>query len=287
VPIVNKNNQSKIKQSLRGYEHVMQGITTLTFTALMSFTSTAIATTEPICSSPKPGAPLFITARCTDPHFTQPYIDIDEQRSTPVPHHYIHGGFTGTDTRFSFYFPSADQYKGRFFQGTHQLITNENNIGLFGSSPIEFAFASGGYYVLTNIGGNETPRTAEQATSGNYDPSIGGYRANAAAAKYSRVVAAQLFGDQRIYGYLSGGSGGAYQVIASSENTTVWDGYVPFVMGTPNSIPGVFTARIHALRVLKQRNKFPEVLDVIDPGGSGNPYATWDFRRAVGGITPR
>ena len=78
-----------------------------------------------------------------------------------------------------------------------------------------------------------------------------------------------------MYGYLYGGSGGAYQTIASSENSTgIWDGYVPFVMGTPNSIPGVFTVRINALRILRQRNKFPEVMDAIDPGGSGNPTAT-------------
>jgi len=35
----------------------------------------------------------------------------------------------------------------------------------------------------------------------------------------------------------------------------------------------MFTVRIHALRVLKLRNKFPAIMDAIDPGGSGDPYA--------------
>ena len=38
-----------------------------------------------------------------DALFTQPYTDVDEWRDTPVRHRYVHGGFTGTDTRFSIY----------------------------------------------------------------------------------------------------------------------------------------------------------------------------------------
>ncbi len=90
----------------------------------------------------------------------------------------------------------------------------------------------------------------------------------------SRVVAARIYGEHRPYGYLYGGSGGAFQTISSAENSVgVWDGFVPYVMGSPNSIPGVMTVRIHALRVLRMRNKFPAVMDAIDPGGSGDPYA--------------
>ena len=81
-----------------------------------------------------------------------------------------------------------------------------------------------------------------------------------------------MYGDRRIYGYISGGSGGSFQVIASLQSSSgVWDGGVPYVMGTPQSIPNVFTIRIHALRVLK--GKFPQIMDAIDPGGSGDMYA--------------
>lgn len=235
---------------------------------------TSIAATSAFaapCAPPSTGAPMLITADCVDPRFNQPYVDIDELRTTPVPHRYVHGGFTGTDARFSFYFPPAEQYQGRFFQNTHQLLTSENtspyNIGM--------AVASGAYFVQTNLGGIERATTTEQAVFGNLEPAVGGYRVNAAAAKFSRVKAAEIFGGGPTYGYLYGGSGGAYQTISSAENSIgVWDGYVPFVMATPNAIPGVFTARIHALRVLRQRNKFPEIMDAIEPGGSGNPYAT-------------
>ena len=40
-----------------------------------------------------------------DTLFNKPYIDIDEWREIPVKHRYVHGGFKGTETRFSFYFP--------------------------------------------------------------------------------------------------------------------------------------------------------------------------------------
>jgi hypothetical protein len=35
----------------------------------------------------------------------------------------------------------------------------------------------------------------------------------------------------------------------------------------------MFTIRMHALRVLRARNKFPAIMDAINPGGSGDPYA--------------
>ena len=49
-----------------------------------------------------------------DPAFSKPYIDIEEQR--PEGYTYVHGGFEGTDTRFSFFYPPKEQYEGRFFQ---------------------------------------------------------------------------------------------------------------------------------------------------------------------------
>ena len=44
----------------------------------------------------------------TDKYFGKPYIDRDEPRDKPIPHRNIHGGFEGTDTRFSFYFPAGN-----------------------------------------------------------------------------------------------------------------------------------------------------------------------------------
>ncbi len=215
--------------------------------------------------------PDLLTEDFVDPTFNQPYVEINELRSEPIPHRYIHGGFKGTDARFSFYFPPAEQYQQRFFHNTYPLALSAD-IGPF---PIQFDVAvgnlgftldSGAYYVQTNLGGSDRNPPA--------DPAIGAYRVNAAAAKYSREVAAELYGAHRPFGYLFGGSGGSYQTIGAAENTRgIWDGFLPFVMATPNAIPNMFTVRMHALRVLRQRNKFPGIMDAINPGGSGNPYA--------------
>jgi hypothetical protein len=232
---------------------------------------------------------LFVTADSEDPRFNQPYVDVREWRDEPADapvfpgaittqsggaaplkarHLYVHGGFTGTDAKFSFCFPPEDEYQGRFFQATHQLLAGEEatarNVG--------FALASGGYSVQTNMGGRDNPRSAEESAFGQSDTTIRGYRVNAEAAKYSRVVAAEIYGPHRTYGYLYGGSGGAYQTVTSAEMTTgVWDGFVPYVMGSPQSIPNCFTVRVNALRVLK--DKWPSIIDAIEPGGSGDPYA--------------
>jgi hypothetical protein len=230
-------------------------------------TAPAFSAAPPVCGPQKAGAPMFITADCIDPILQEGVIDVDEWRDTPVRHRYVNGHFAGTGSRFSFYFPPPEKFQGRFFQTTHQLLTSENA----DPGSIAFAIASGGYAVQSLPGPTERISSVAEAFEGR-DPSLGGYRVNAAAAKFSRVLAARMYGDRRIYGYISGGSGGAFQVIASLQNSSgVWDGGVPYVMGTPEAIPNVFTIRIHALRVLK--SKFPQIMDAIDPGGSGDMYA--------------
>jgi hypothetical protein len=197
-----------------------------------------------------------------DPQFQNPYVDIDEWREEPVPHRYIHGGFAGTETRFSFYFPLKENYQGRFFQPVYPVQGSENAAqsqveGV--DNKIGFAISSGAYLVETNMGGASDDVTLV-------------YRASAAVALYSRVKAAELFGAHRPYGYIYGGSGGGFKTISFMENTTgIWDGAVPFVIGTPVAIPNVFTARVHAMRILK--HKFPAIIDALEPGGSGDMYA--------------
>ncbi len=215
--------------------------------------------------------PVTITADTVDSRYDKPFIAVDELREDPVPHRYIHGGFEGTDARFSFYFPPKEKYEGRFFHNTYPMATT-SDIGPF---PIQFDVAagdlgftidSGAYYVQTNLGG-----TDRQTQS---DPTIGAYRVNAVAAQYSRVVAAEIYGAHRPFGYLFGGSGGSVQVKGAAEGTSgIWDGFLPFVLGTSDLLPCMFTIRQHAMRILRQRNKFPEIMDAINPGGSGDPYA--------------
>jgi hypothetical protein len=211
---------------------------------------------------------LAKTFSTQDPTFKTPYIDIDEWRDKPVRHRYVHGGFEGTQTRFSFYFPEKGTYKGHFFQYITPFPDNENlSQGATGEADkIGFSVKHGAYFVETNGGGAidfSNPRAN--------DPTIGAYRANAASAQFSRVVAQHIFGASRPFGYAFGGSGGAYRTIGGIENTEgVWDGVVPYVLGSPMAIPSVFSVRMHAMRILQ--NKLPQIIDALEPGGSGDMY---------------
>jgi len=205
-----------------------------------------------------------------DTLFKSPYIDQDEWRDTPVRHRYIHGGFEGSETRFSFYFPEKQNYQGRFFQYITPFPDNEFlSQGAKGEDDkISFSISSGAYFIETNGGG----KVDFAKPSFNSDPTIGAFRANAASAAFSRVVAMKIFGGNRPFGYAFGGSGGAYRTIGSIENTDgVWDGVVPYVLGSPMAIPNVFAVRMNAMRIL--HDKFPQIIDALDAGGSGDMYA--------------
>ena len=207
----------------------------------------------------------------TDSMFNQPYIDIDEWRDQPVRHRYVHGGFEGTDTRFSYYFPEKDDYEGHFFQYVTPVPDSETlSQGAEGEADkIGFSVTHGAYFIETNGGG------ATYTYGSQIDPLIGAYKANAACAQYSKIVASEMYGEHRTYGYIFGGSGGAYRTIGAIENNEgVWDGAVPYVIGSPMAIPNMFTIRMHAMRIL--RDKFPQILDAVEAGGSGDMYAGLD-----------
>ena len=192
--------------------------------------------------------------------YTDPFIDTDEWRDVPVRHRYVHGGFKGTELLLSFYFPPKDYYEGRFFQPLQAVSGNENTapMAMYQASGVGFALASGGYLVESNQG--------SRSMFG------GSAEANAAVAQYSRELAAEMYGKHRPYGYVYGGSGGAFKTLGCVENIPdVWDGSIPFVHGTPVSIPHFFTVQAHAMRILGPR--FPEIIDALDPGGSGDMNA--------------
>jgi len=214
--------------------------------------------------------------------FTEPYVDVDEWRDRPVRHRYVHGGFAGTETRFSIYLPPADLYQGRFFQHITPVPDNEflAQEASGEQDKIGFSIASGGYFVETNGGG------ASGRPGSTVDPTIAAYRANAAAAQHSRVVAAAMYGEHRPYGYAYGGSGGGYRTIGSAENTTgIWDGFVPYVIGSPMAIPNMFTVRMHAQRLLGDR--FDQIVDAVEPGGGGDMFEglTEEERHALVEVT--
>ena len=206
-----------------------------------------------------------------DDEFSEPYIDVDEWRDLPVRHRYVHGGFAETETRFSIYLPPPEQYEGRFFQHITPVPDSENlaQSATGEEDKIGFSIASGAYFLETNGGGTSG------SPGSSVDPTIAAYRANAAAAQHSRVVAAEMYGEHRPYGYAYGGSGGGFRTIGGAENTTgVWDGFVPYVIGSPMAIPNVFCVRMHAQRIL--RHRLDEIVDAVEPGGSGDMYEGLD-----------
>src|SRR6186997_2452123 len=129
---------------------------------------------------------MFITADNVDPELSEPYTDIDEARTTTdaatgrtVSYRYVHGGFAGTDARFSMYFPSAADYQGRFFQHTYPTLAEEDAA----PDTIAFAISNGAYAVSANNAGGV-----------GVAPVLGGYRVNAASAKFSKQVAREMYG---------------------------------------------------------------------------------------------
>lgn len=243
--------------------------TLMMLTALGAAATLLSACATPASQTSPSAAATLVEAGARDPLFQQPYIDVDEWRDGPVRHRYVHGGFRGTDTRFSFYFPETAQYEGRFFQHITPVPDSETiaqNAAPGEDNKIGFALSSGAYFVETNGGGSG------QAGDGPYDPTIGAHRANAAAADYSRKLAQEMYGAGRPYGYAYGGSGGGFRTVGSIENGGgVWDGVVPYVLGSTMAIPNMFTVRVRAMRILG--DKFPQVVDAADPGGSGDIYA--------------
>lgn len=201
--------------------------------------------------------PIYYPKR--DGTYTSPKIDREEWRED-LGCTYVHGVFEGTFLAFSFFFPKKKDYKGRFFQYLSPVQGHEDAaIGRNGMEDrIGFALSHGAYYVESNMG------AAPFAPLD--DPSLI-FKASAAAAEFSRAVAARLYGEHRPFGYVYGGSGGSYKTIACVENTRVWDGACPYVNGTPYSIPYTFTLRTHIKRVL--RRVLPLIADHVEPGGIG------------------
>ncbi|MGZ5392862.1 MAG: hypothetical protein ACXWD3_13745, partial [Mycobacterium sp.] len=199
------------------------------------------------CAPLTSGGPIFVSPDCADPAYNTPVVDNETDVTSPVAHRKVSGHFEGTAFRFNIYLPAKIRFENRFFQLVYPTI--DENIG---DRNIEFAAASGAYTLQTNGGS--------------------GYRVDAAAALFSRAVAAKYYGStKRIYGYIYGPSGGSYQTIGAIENSRgIWDGAVPIVNAVPTSLGTNFFVRAFARFVLK--DSASKIADAVSPGGSGNPY---------------
>ena len=208
----------------------------------------------------------------TDPDYQDSYVDVDEVRSrtlsdgTELTYRYVHGGFREKKVKFSICFPRRSDFKGRFFQylspfpGPDEEMASLNKSG--GDDMIGFSLLHGAYFVESNMG-------SQTMFGPNGDDTVR-WKSSAAVAEYSRKLAMEIYQCPRPVGIVFGGSGGGYKTMACIENTDTWDGAVPFVIGSPASLPNTITMHAQGQRVL--RNAFGKIVDHLDAGGSGDPY---------------
>ncbi len=221
----------------------------------------------------------------TDRFFGTPYIDVDEWRDTPYPHRHVHGGFADCDTRFAFYFPAGEEWKGRMYmplEGAH--AGHEEAFGgpmgeLIGG--LALTVRLGGYMAESNmghIGDDVDPK-------GGDDPTLYGWRAAAETGRFSKHVAAQVYGSPPHHSYVWGGSGGGRRSPLVLENAPdVFDGALPFMGGgdvrpfpATERIKGAqvmsFACMFNVHRLLRDPAKALPLIDAMQPGGSGDPFA--------------
>ena len=196
-------------------------------------------------------------------------MDIYEWRDAPISHRYVHGGFGGTDTRFSFYFPPDERYGGRFLHhieggnGGHET-TATGPLGSLGG--IAFAASCGAYLVESNQG-----HFSDDLSILRTEPTIHAYRASVHSARYSKHLAGKIYGGPPGHGYVFGGSGGSPRTLLCLERAPdVFDGAVPFIMGHRTSWSLGFSLQAQAMRLLG--SDIISVIDAMEPGGSGNPF---------------
>jgi Tannase and feruloyl esterase/PKD domain len=220
----------------------------------------------------------------TDSYFGAPYIDVDEWRDTPLRYRHVHGGFADCDTRFTMYFPEQEVWQGRAImplEGAH--AGHEDAFGgsmgdLLGGLALHVRL--GGYMVESNmghIGDDVDPK-------GGDDPTIYGWRAAAETARFSKHVAAQIYGEAPHHSYVWGGSGGGRRSPLCLENAPdAFDGALPF-MGGGNVVPFPATEKVKSgqpiafacmfniQRMLRHGDKPARLIDAMQPGGTGNPF---------------
>ncbi len=207
-----------------------------------------------------------------DPEYRDLYVDVRETRErsldsgTVIPCLYVHGGFREKGVKFSWCIPEKESFKGRFYQymspfpGPDEEMASLRKDGE--DDEIAFCLKNGAGFVESNMG-------SAHAFGSKPDATIL-WKSSAAVAEGFRKFVMDLYGCPRPFGYVYGGSGGGYKSIACIENTSAWDGAVPFVIGSPVSLPNTIALHVQGQRTL--RRVFGKIVDALDAGGSGDMY---------------
>jgi hypothetical protein len=211
----------------------------------------------------------------SDEFFGAPVIDEDVERDAPARHRAVHGEFAGTDTRFTIYFPTPHVYDGRvvhFLEGG--TGGNERAMGAGAHVPaLRFGFRHGAVVAESNQGHIGTTACRK----GGDDPTIYGYRANAEVTRLASYLAGEYYGTTPHHRYVCGGSGGGKRTLVGLERVPdLWDGGVAWVIANGGPFPTtvLHAAACNARRLLGER--LEDVIDAIEAGGSGNPFASLD-----------
>lgn len=207
-----------------------------------------------------------------DPQFQNPNIDVECMKlhrmpdGTEIEYLYIHGSFEGTSVRFSYHIPVRDSFEGRFFQHLSPFPGPDEEMASMEKQKeddvIGFALSHGACFVESNMG-------STAIFSSDPDSTIY-YRSSAATAEFLKTTLKRLYGCERTFGYVFGGSGGGYKTMSCIENTDAWDGALAYVIGSPMSLPNCLTVAAHGCRIL--RNAYPRIVDALEPGGCGDIY---------------
>jgi hypothetical protein len=205
--------------------------------------------------------------------FGTPFIDVDEPRTSPVPHRYVHGGFKETRTLFSFYLPTAEQFQGRVLQyleggsGGHENLLQPMgaDVDIFGALwQYKYAFDEMGAVLIESNQGHGPTDGGRGFENDTYL-----FGASAESARFAKWLAQRLYGAPVHHCYVFGCSGGGHRSFQCiMRRPDVYDGGVPEVFGVN---PGPYwSAMGNAVEVLGK--DVLRVQDALEPGGSGDPF---------------
>lgn len=208
-----------------------------------------------------------------DGGYSSRFIDVDEKRTRVTPYgdtitfRYIHGGFEGTNVRFSLCMPEKEHCDGRIFNYLNPSPAFDEEMRALQQvgeeDQISFCLIHNSCYLESNMGSTMADVQME-------DPNVV-WRSSAQVMLFAKDLVKEHCGKEKIYGYVHGGSGGGYKTMACIENTDgVFDGALPYVIGSPLSLPN--TLAMHELGQRVFRNSFSKFYSNIDAGGSGDLY---------------